>query len=43
MSSKKAVIPEKEKTSVCEDLNKAVSLGDNSWMTLDALKNNCEK
>ncbi len=43
MSSKKAVIPEKEKVIVCKDLNKAVSLGDNSWMTLDALKNNCKK
>jgi tetratricopeptide (TPR) repeat protein len=43
MSSKKAVIPEKEKTMVCKDLKKAVSLGDNNWMTLDALKNNCKK
>ena len=43
MSSKKAVIPEKEKAMVCEDLKKAVSLGDNSRMVLEALKNNCEK
>ena len=43
MASKKAVIPEEEKTLVCEDLKKAVGLGDNSWMTLDTLKNNCKK
>ena len=42
MSSKKAEIPENEKLMVCEDLKKAVSLGDESWMVLEAIKTHCE-
>ena len=43
MSAKKAEIPEKEKIKICEDLYKAVSLGDKNWMVLEALKEHCEK
>jgi len=43
MSSKKAIIPENEKIKICEDLNKAISLGDKNWMVLEAVKEHCEK
>ena len=43
MSSKKAEIPWEEKEMVCADLNKAVSLGDDSPMVLEALKTHCKK
>jgi len=43
MSSKKAEIPKVEKDKVCVDLNKAVSLGDDNWMVLEALKTHCKK
>ena len=43
MSSKKAEIPKEEKDNVCTDLNKAISLGDDNWMVLEALKTHCKK
>ncbi len=41
--TKETEIPETELTKVCEDLKKAVSLGDDNWMVLDAIKQHCEK
>ncbi len=43
IASKEAKIPESELQKVCEDLNKAVALGDKSWMVLDAVKKYCNK
>lgn len=43
IATKETEIPEIELTKICEDLNKAVSLGDNNWMVLEAVKKHCEK
>ncbi|MBC8754000.1 tetratricopeptide repeat protein [Kordia sp. YSTF-M3] len=43
MASKETKIPEAEKTKVCTDLKKAVALGDDNWMVLQALKKHCEE
>jgi antitoxin component YwqK of YwqJK toxin-antitoxin module len=42
MASKEKEIPQVELEKICKDLNKAVSLGDNNWMILDALKKYCQ-
>lgn len=43
IATKETEIPETELTKICEDLYKAVSLGDNNWMVLEAVKKHCEK
>jgi antitoxin component YwqK of YwqJK toxin-antitoxin module len=43
MASKETKIPETELLKICKDLKKAVSLGDNNKMVLDALKKHCKK
>jgi antitoxin component YwqK of YwqJK toxin-antitoxin module len=43
MATKETKIPETELMKICKDLNKAVSLGDNNQMVLEALKKHCEK
>ena len=43
MATKETKIPETELKKICEDLKKAVSLGDNNQMVLEALKKHCEK
>lgn len=42
IASKETEIPKSELTKVCKDLNKAVSLGDNNWLVLDALEKHCK-
>ncbi|QJP35446.1 tetratricopeptide repeat protein [Nonlabens sp. Ci31] len=41
IASKETEIPKSELTKVCIDLNKAVSLGDDNWMVLEAVKKHC--
>jgi len=43
IASKETDIPENELEKICEDLNKAISLGDNSEMVLEALKTHCRE
>lgn len=43
IATKETEIPETELTKICEDLYKAVSLGDNNWMVIEAVKKHCEK
>jgi antitoxin component YwqK of YwqJK toxin-antitoxin module len=43
IATKETKIPETELIKICEDLNKAVSLGDNNKMVLEELKKYCEK
>ena len=43
IASKETVIPESELTKICADLNKAVSLGDDNWMVLEALEKHCKE
>ncbi|MCY1634033.1 tetratricopeptide repeat protein [Marinifilum sp. D737] len=43
VASKTTVIPESELKKICEDLSKAISLGDNNWMVLEAVKKYCAK
>lgn len=43
IASKKTEIPEADLVKICADLNKAVLLGDNHRMVLDALKKHCNK
>jgi len=43
IASKETEIPESELTKICADLNKAVSLGDDNWMVLEALEKHCNK
>lgn len=43
IASKKTEIPEANLAKICADLNKAVLLGDNHPMVLDALKKHCNK
>jgi antitoxin component YwqK of YwqJK toxin-antitoxin module len=42
-ATKKNEIPETELVKICEDLNKAVSLGDDNQMVLAAVNEHCEK
>ncbi|WP_298320361.1 tetratricopeptide repeat protein [uncultured Aquimarina sp.] len=42
IATKKAKIPESESDKICADLKKAVSLGDNNWMVLEALEKHCK-
>lgn len=42
IASKETKIPEDDLIKVCEDLNKAVSLGDKSWIVLEAKKKHCK-
>lgn len=41
--SKETQIPESELIKICLDLKKAVSLGDNNWMVLEALEKYCKE
>ena len=41
IASKESEIPESELTKICSDLKKAVSLGDDNWMVLEALEKHC--
>lgn len=41
IASKETEIPESERTKICADLKKAVSLGDDNWMVLEALEKHC--
>lgn len=43
IASKETEIPESELTKICADLNKAVSLGDDNWMVLEALEKHCDE
>jgi len=43
IASKETEIPESELTKICADLKKAVSLGDDNWMVLDALEKYCKE
>ena len=43
IASKETEIPESELTKICADLNKAVSLGDDNWMVLEALEKHCKE
>lgn len=43
IASKETEIPESELTKICADLKKAVSLGDDNWMVLDALEKHCKE
>jgi len=43
IASKETEIPKSELIKVCTDLKKAVSLGDNNWMVLEALRKHCEE
>lgn len=43
IASKETDIPKNELEKICKDLNKAVSLGDESKMVLEALEKHCEK
>lgn len=42
MASKEAEIPEYDLTKICADLNKALALGDNNLMVLEALEKYCK-
>jgi len=41
--SKETEIPQSELKKVCDDLKKAVSLGDDNWMVLEALEKHCKE
>jgi antitoxin component YwqK of YwqJK toxin-antitoxin module len=43
IASKETEIPESELTKICADLKKAVSLGDDNWMVLEALEKHCKE
>ncbi|MEL7227909.1 MAG: hypothetical protein AAGL17_24525, partial [Cyanobacteria bacterium J06576_12] len=43
IASKETEIPESEITKICSDLKKAVSLGDDNRMVLEALEKYCNK
>ena len=43
IASKETEIPESELIKICADLKKAVSLGDDNWMVLEALKKLCKE
>jgi tetratricopeptide (TPR) repeat protein len=43
IASKETEIPKTELTKICSDLKKAVSLGDDNWMVLEALKKHCNE
>jgi antitoxin component YwqK of YwqJK toxin-antitoxin module len=43
IASRETEIPETELIKMCKDLNKAVSLGDNNRMVLEALEKHCKK
>ena len=43
IASKETEIPESELTKICADLNKAVALGDDNGMVLEALKEHCKE
>jgi len=43
IASKESEIPESELTKICTDLKKAVLLGDENWMVLEALEKHCRE
>lgn len=43
IASKETEIPDSELTKICADLKKAVSLGDDNWMVLEALETHCNE
>ena len=43
IASKETEIPKSELTKICADLKKAVSLGDNNWLVLEALEKHCKE
>ena len=43
IASKETEIPASELTKICTDLKKAVSLGDDNWMVLEALEKHCNE
>ena len=43
LATKEVEIPKSEMTKICQDLNKAVSLGDDNHMILDALEKYCKE
>ncbi len=43
IASKETKIPKSELDKICADLNKAVSLGDDNWMVLEALEEHCRE
>ena len=43
IASKETEIPESERTKICADLKKAISLGDDNWMVLEALEKHCKE
>ncbi|WP_299246220.1 tetratricopeptide repeat protein [uncultured Aquimarina sp.] len=43
IASKEIEIPESKLIKICADLKKAVSLGDDNWMVLEALEKHCKK
>lgn len=43
VASKNTEIPKSELTKICADLNKAVLLGDDNWMVLEALEKHCSE
>jgi len=43
IASKEIQIPKEDLNKICEDLNKAVYLGDDSWMVLEAIEKHCKK
>ncbi|QEC52675.1 hypothetical protein EDD80_107136 [Anseongella ginsenosidimutans] len=42
IASKEVKIPESDLMKICKDLHKAISLGDDSQMVLEALEKHCE-
>lgn len=42
IASKETEIPKSELTKICADLKKAISLGDDNWMVLEALEKYCK-
>ena len=43
IASKETEIPESELNKICADLKKAVSLGDDDWMVLEAMEKHCKE
>jgi hypothetical protein len=43
IATKEVEIPVSLLTKVCDDLNKAVSLGDDNWMALQAVEKHCKE
>jgi len=43
IASKETEIPESERTKICADLKKAISLGDDNWMVLEAIEKHCNE